>query len=132
MLLLLQPAAVVEQAREAAMRTLTRAGARFLRATRTSEDYRLFALPGGPPARPGMVRTPDGARIAVEVWAIPATRLGGFLKGVPSPLSIGTATLEDGTQVKAFLCEAAGLEGAEDVTAFGGWRGYLDAGAGPR
>ncbi|MDF2232903.1 allophanate hydrolase [Albimonas sp. CAU 1670] len=108
---------------------LTRLGARFLRATTTSADYRLHALPGGPPKRPGMVRAKDGAQIALEVWAVPTARFGEFIAGVPAPLSIGTVELADGTTVKGFLCEAAGLEGAEDVTAYGGWRAYLDAGA---
>ncbi len=104
---------------------LTRLGARFLRAAKTSAEYRLHALPGGPPKRPGMVRAPGGGRIALEVWAVPQARFGEFIRGVPAPLSIGSATLEDGSVVKSFLCEAAGLEGAEDVTAFGGWRAYL-------
>ncbi|WP_339948911.1 allophanate hydrolase [uncultured Albimonas sp.] len=108
---------------------LTRLGARFLAATTTSADYRLYALPGGPPKRPGMVRAKDGAQIAVEVWAVPMARFGAFIAGVPSPLGIGTVQLADGSSVKGFLCEAAGLEGAEDVTAHGGWRAYLAAGA---
>ena len=37
-------------------------GARFVRATRTALRYRLYALPGGPPARPGMVRVRFGQR----------------------------------------------------------------------
>ena len=106
---------------------LTRLGARFLSATTTSADYRLYALPGGPPKRPGMVRAKDGAAIAVEVWAVPTARFGEFIAGVPAPLGIGTVTLADGSAVKGFLCEAAGLEGAEDVTAHGGWRAYLEA-----
>ena len=35
---------------------LTRLGGRFLRAARTAPVYRLYALAGGPPRRPGMVR----------------------------------------------------------------------------
>jgi allophanate hydrolase len=33
--------------------------------------------------------------------------------------------LEDGLSVKGFLCEAAGIAAAEDITRFGGWTGYL-------
>ena len=41
---------------------------------------------------------------------------------VPAPLSIGTVELSDGTRPKGFLCEPAGVIGAEDVTAVGDWR----------
>jgi allophanate hydrolase len=110
---------------------LTRLGARFLHAAETSRDYRLFSLPGGPPARPGLLRAhgPEegGRAIALEVWALPAGCLGDFIRGVPRPLGIGTLTLDDGAEVKGFLCEASGTAGAEDVTAHGGWRAYLDS-----
>ena len=109
---------------------LTRLGARFLHAATTSRDYRLFSLPGGPPARPGLLRAPrsgEGGAIALEVWALPAARFGDFIKGVPRPLGIGTLTLDDGAEVKGFLCEASGTAGAEDVTACGGWRAYLES-----
>jgi allophanate hydrolase len=106
-------------------RELTDRGGRFLRACATAPAYRLHALAGGPPFRPGMVRAPRGAAIALEVWALPRDRLGHFVAGVPSPLCIGTVELEDGSTVKGFLCEAAGLAGASDITDFGGWRAYL-------
>ena len=101
---------------------LTRLGGRFLRAVRTEPVYRLYALAGGPPRRPGMVRAEAGAAIAVEVWALPKAAFGAFIAGVPAPLSIGTVALGDGTKPKGFLCEPAGLAGAEDVTAVGDWR----------
>ena len=41
---------------------LTERGARLVRACRTAPQYRLFALPGGPPARPGLLRADAGAR----------------------------------------------------------------------
>ncbi len=49
------------------------------------------------------------------------------MPGVPRPLCIGTLTLENGEEVKGFLCEASGTAGAEDVTPFGGWRAYLNS-----
>jgi allophanate hydrolase len=107
---------------------LTSLGATFLRATTTTPDYRLFALPGGPPARPGLVRVAQGgAKIALEVWSLPAEGFGRFVAGIPSPLGIGTLALADGTQVKGFLCETIATEGARDVTEFGGWRAYVAA-----
>ena len=110
-------------------RELTSRGARFLEATSTSARYRLFALPGGPPKRPGLLRTGDGAGIALELWALDDGQVGDFLGGVPKPLSIGTVELLDGREVKGFLVEHAATEGATDITAHGGWRAFLKAAA---
>jgi allophanate hydrolase len=106
---------------------LTRRGARFLEKARTAPCYRLYALPGGPPARPGLVRTASGgAAIALEIWALPKAGLADFMAGVPQPLAIGTLTLDDGSTVKGFLAEEAATQGAQDITAMGGWRAFLE------
>ncbi|MGB5261422.1 MAG: allophanate hydrolase [Gammaproteobacteria bacterium] len=105
---------------------LTERGGRLLQATRTSPCYRLYALAGGPPFRPGLVRDTDkGAAIEVEVWELPVTELGSFMTGVPSPLGIGTLELEDGTWHKGFICEPCAIATARDITPFGGWRAFL-------
>ena len=105
---------------------LTERGATFLKAAETEASYRLYALPDGPPPRPGMLRVASGGRrIAVEVWAMTPQAFGDFIAGVPAPLGIGTVRLADGTSVKCFLCEAAGVEGAQDITRFGNWRDYI-------
>jgi allophanate hydrolase len=108
---------------------LTSRGARFRKATRTAPRYALYALPGGPPRRPGLCRSDDGngASIALELWALPKSALGEFLAGIPSPLVIGNIELEDGLLVKGFLCESSGLGSAEDISVLGGWRSYLDS-----
>jgi len=106
---------------------LTGRGARFLYAAETEAAYRLYKLDSGPPQRPGLVRDAGGDRIALEVWGLPADRFGDFIDGIPAPLGIGTVTLADGRAVKGFLCETAGLAGAEDITRHGGWRAYLNA-----
>ncbi len=101
-------------------------GARLLRRTHTAPCYRLYALPGGPPFRPGLVRVPDdGAAIEVEVWQLPAAALGPFLAGIPAPLGIGKLELADGTWTSGFLCESHATRGATDITELGGWRAYL-------
>ena len=110
---------------------LTRLGARFLYAARTEPQYRLYSLPGGPPFRPGLVRDPAGAAIDLEVWALPSTRFGDFIRGVPAPLGIGTVLLENGEAVKGFLCEHVAVAEAKEVTALGGWRNYLQTLAPP-
>lgn len=106
---------------------LTSRGARFLRAVPTAPDYKLFALQGGPPFRPGLLRVSagEGVPIATEVWAISAEGFGSFVAGIPAPLGIGTTRLSDGTTPKGFIVEAEGLEGATDISAFGGWRAYI-------
>eukprot|EP00983_Pelagomonas_calceolata_P034151 1069541-Pelagomonas_calceolata.AAC.1 len=43
------------------------------------------------------------------------------------PLCIGDVLLEDGTEVKGFLGEAYAVQGAEDVSAYGGWRAYVSS-----
>ncbi len=105
---------------------LTSRGATFVRRTRTVPSYRFYALPGGPPYRPGLVRVPSGgACVDVEVWSVPASQFGSFVAGIPAPLGIGKVDLEDGQQVSGFLCEAHAVEGARDITTLGGWRQYL-------
>lgn len=105
---------------------LTERGASFREVVRTAASYRFFALPGGPPVRPGLVRVHDsGGSIEAEVWALPAARWGDFIALIPSPLAIGTVALADGRQLKGFLCEAVATEGAQDITALGSWRAFL-------
>jgi allophanate hydrolase len=104
---------------------LTDRGGRLQRRCRTAARYRLFALPGGPPARPGLVQAENGHAIEVEVWELPTAAFGGFVAGIPGPLGIGTLELEDGEQVKGFVCEAYGAKDARDITDLGGWRRYL-------
>jgi allophanate hydrolase len=106
---------------------LTSRGGRFLRTARTADAYSLHALPGGPPFRPGLLRTKGGASIALELWAMPAAGFGDLVSIVPAPLAIGTVELSDGSTVKGFLVEASGVEGARDITVHGGWRAYLAA-----
>lgn len=99
---------------------------RLVRATQTTPRYHLFALTGGPPQRPGLVRVAqDGAAIAVEVWELPSSELGSFLDGIAAPLGLGKVELADGSWENGFICEPHGLNGARDITALGGWRNHL-------
>ncbi len=109
---------------------LTERGGFLVEATRTGPYYRFFALPGGPPERPGLVRVVGGgASIDLEVWALPLSAYGSFVVTIPSPLGIGTIDLIDGRCVQGFLCEAVETHTAQDITDFGGWRTYLQYGA---
>ena len=105
---------------------LTARGARLLERTVSSPHYRLYALAGGPPARPGMVRVASGGcSIDVEVWELPASELGSFVAGIAAPLGLGKLELGDGRRETGFICEPCGLEGARDISHFGGWRQFL-------
>ena len=105
---------------------LTERGATLKSKTQTAAHYRMFALAGGTAFRPGLILDKaKGAAIAVEVWAMPIQEFGSFVAGIPAPLGIGKVELENGESVSGFICEEYGVEGAQEVTHLGGWRGYL-------
>jgi allophanate hydrolase len=100
--------------------------AKFVRTAKTAAGYTFYALPGTVPPKPGLVFDRMGiGGIEVEIWAVPQSEFGSFVALVPAPLGIGTLTLDDGSQVKGFVCEAYATQGAEDITGFGGWRAYM-------
>jgi allophanate hydrolase len=102
-------------------------GARLKRTCRTASGYRLYALEGAKPAKPGLVREENfaGPGIEGEVWAMPIDQFGSFVADVPPPLGIGNATLDNGESVKCFLCEPCAISGAVEITDFRSWRAYL-------
>ena len=101
-------------------------GGEFLRACRTAEQYRMFALKSGAVARPLLLRDSTSKQtIEIEVWQIPAAEFGSFVAEIPAPLGIGKVLLEDGTSLSGFIGEAAGNQDAEEITSFGGWRAWL-------
>lgn len=106
---------------------LTSLGGTLVEACRTAGDYRLFVLPDTVPPKPGLIREPgyDGAGLTVEVWSLPPEGFGRFVAKIPAPLGIGKVTLENGSSVSCFLCEAHAVKGAEEITALGGWRNYI-------
>jgi allophanate hydrolase len=108
---------------------LSALGAGFVGEAATAPDYRLFALPGTPPRRPGLLRVAqgEGDSIALELWSLSPATFGIFVAAIPAPLSMGTVRLSDGTEAKGFLVEAQGVQGAEDISGHGGWRAYLAA-----
>ena len=105
---------------------LTSRQAEFIRQTRTASCYKLYALANTQPPKPGLRRVvekmPQG--IEVEIWSLAEAAFGSFVAEIPPPLGIGTLELEDGTSVRGFLCEPIGLDGARDITEFGGWRAF--------
>ena len=104
---------------------LTSRDARLVAATQTAPTYRLYAMANSTPPKPALVHAGDGAAIAVEVYALDVAAFGSFVVEVPAPLAIGSVTLADGSTVKGFVAEPRAIEGATDITEFGGWRGYV-------
>ncbi len=106
---------------------LTARGARLVKTCRTAENYRLYALNNMCPAKPGLICDPkfNGWGVEVEIWNMPLKEFGSLVAEIPPPLGIGTIRLEGGSLVKGFICETAGLDDAEEITRFGGWRNYL-------
>jgi allophanate hydrolase len=100
--------------------------ARFAAETTTTADYRLYALTGVTPPKPGLLRVADGegTAITVEVWALSPAEFGRFVGDIPPPMSIGTVRLAGGGSAKGFLVEARAVDGARDISSFGGWRAF--------
>ncbi|HEY3658731.1 MAG TPA: allophanate hydrolase [Steroidobacteraceae bacterium] len=104
-------------------------GGRLLETTTTARDYRLYALPGTVPPKPGLLRMAkgEGAAIELEIWVLSTEAFGRFVAAVPAPLSVGTIALIDGRFTKGFLVEAEAIAGGRDISSFGGWRAFMAA-----
>lgn len=107
---------------------LVERGCRLLARTRSAPAYRLHALPGTVPPKPGLARVAAGeagSAIELEVYEMPLAEVGSFLALIPPPLGLGSVELASGQWVKGFICEPAALAGAPDISAHGGWRAYM-------
>jgi allophanate hydrolase len=104
---------------------LTTRSARFVEATRTAPAYRLYAMTETVPPKPALVHAGAGGNmIDIEIYELDLAEFGSFVANVPAPLAIGTVALENGESVKGFVAEPRAIEGALDVTQYGGWRAY--------
>ncbi|MFG1397422.1 allophanate hydrolase [Roseixanthobacter pseudopolyaromaticivorans] len=102
-------------------------GGRLVGTVNTAPLYRMSLLSGGVP-RPGVTRIGEGgASLAGEVWSLPFEGVGRLLAQIPAPLGLGSVILADGTRVAGFLAEVAGVQGCVDITAFGGFRTYMES-----
>lgn len=79
---------------------LTTRNAVLVEQTLTADSYRLHALPGTVPPKPGLAKADSGRSIIVELWDMPIARFGEFVAEIPAPLGIGNLTLADGRSVK--------------------------------
>ena len=101
-------------------------GAKLIACTQTSSQYQLYALPGGPPMRPALIRTDaSGTSIEVEVWRLPLANFGSFVAAIPAPLGIGKVELKSGNWCSGFICEGGAITNATNISSWGGWRAYL-------
>lgn len=102
-------------------------GGRFVKVAQTAPVYRMKLLPGSVP-RPGVVRVGEGgAALEGEVWSLPFEGVGRLLAAIPAPLGLGKVELSDGREVTGFIAEAGATEGAQDITAYGGFRAFMAA-----
>ncbi|MBT9598518.1 MAG: allophanate hydrolase [Vitreoscilla sp.] len=105
---------------------LVERGCRLVARTTTAATYKLYALPGTVPPKPGLARVDaDGSAIELEVYEMPRDAVGSFLALIPPPLGLGSVQLADGRWTHGFICEPAALAGARNISHFGGWRAYL-------
>jgi hypothetical protein len=107
-------------------RHMIAAKATFVREASTEPVYRLWSVHDEHPA---MIRVTDGSGTAVnvEVWAVPLEGLTGLLLDEPPGLAIGKIRLDDGAIIFGVLGESALVEGQREITAYGGWRAYVEA-----
>ena len=70
------------------MANCARPAARLIARAKTAPHYRLYALAGTRPPKPGLLRVKNGAgtAIEVEVWALSESAFGRFVAAVPPPL----------------------------------------------
>ena len=98
-------------------------GAWLVAQSRTSKNYRLWALPDG--KRPALVRDDIGGEaIDLEIWSLPERSFGSLLTTVAPPIAVGQVELEDGREVIGFLGAVGAEVHATDITHFRGWRAY--------
>lgn len=104
---------------------LTSHGAVFVKDARTAPVYRLWNIGNKHPA---MARDEQaGASIALELWEITPENMISVLREEPPGLVMGKVSLDDGSTVFGILAEPYLLAGAEEITHFFGWRGFLSA-----
>lgn len=101
-------------------------GARFVRVDATAPEYLMVRVDGSVP-KPGLVRQRDGKGVSfeLEIWEMPVSAFGQFVASIAGPLGIGKVKLQNGGEVPGFVCESYVVKQCEDISAYGGWRAYV-------
>jgi len=103
---------------------LLNAKATFEREAKTEPSYRIWSIDDKYPA---MIKvSAGGVGVAVEVWKVPLAGLGIILSQEPPGLAIGKVILHDGEEVLGVIGEPLTVEGEKEITAYGGWRAYME------
>jgi gamma-glutamylcyclotransferase (GGCT)/AIG2-like uncharacterized protein YtfP len=102
------------------------AGAEFLEECSTAPRYRLYSIDD---VHPGMFEVgPDGVSVRGELYRVPLEVWQRVEAGEPPGLYRGPVVLSDGRTVEGILFPRALAEGRHrDISAFGGWRAYLES-----
>jgi allophanate hydrolase len=107
---------------------LTARGGSLFSKSKTADCYRMYLVPAGDgmPERPALVRVASdkGVSIECEIWLLSTESFGDFTSKIPAPLGIGKVVLKDGSVCSGFIAEAIAMDGARDISDYGGWRGY--------
>lgn len=106
-------------------RNLLDAGAVFVYETCTAPKYRLWSIND---AYPAMQRDENsGSAISLEIWELPVGELVDLLNKEPPGLTLGQIELADGARVLGILGEAFICACQSEITAWGGWREYMNS-----
>lgn len=100
-------------------------GAGFVRDDKTKDCYRIKVHYDNI-EKPFLMYSEHGKEIQVEVWRIPVDKLGRFMAGIPSPLSLGKIKLTK-DEVIGFIGQAGYGDDYKDITSYGGWAGYISS-----
>lgn len=104
-------------------KNLLAVGAHFIREAQTTADYRLWTISDRHPA---MMRVQTGgAKLALELWELPAEAIATVLQQEPAGLCIGRIALDNGESTLGVLGESWLCETGTEITAYGGWRAYI-------
>ena len=105
-----------------------RSARRLIERAATAPHYRLYALAGTQPPKPGLLRVRNGAgaAIAVEVWALSESGVRPLRRrSAAAVVDRHARTCATAASVKGFLVEAEAVAGARDISSFGGWRAFM-------
>lgn len=104
---------------------LVAAGGTLLDTVVTAQEYKMFEIEGDVP-KPGVLRVASGGvSLTGERWRLPASGFGHFIASLLQPMSVGSVELLDGSQVTGFMVEPIAVEGATDISEYGGWRPWI-------
>jgi gamma-glutamylcyclotransferase (GGCT)/AIG2-like uncharacterized protein YtfP len=97
--------------------------AKFIREATTSSHYRMWSINDQYPA---MQRIASGGKnLEVELWELTPNALKSVLEMEPPGLCLGKIELADSQWVFGILGENYICQGTQEITEWGGWRGYI-------